>query len=69
MDLTIGEIIRGAARNDLRILSSRTLASCEDLLLRPLPCTAGLDLASILLVLQREAEIRGLAHTLAVPPR
>ena len=61
MDLTLGEIIRGAARNDLRVLSCATLSACEDLLLRPFPCTAGLDVTSILIALQREADLRQLA--------
>jgi hypothetical protein len=61
MDLTLGEIIRAAARNDPQVLACATLAACEDLLLRPIPCTAGLDLASIIIFLQREAELRGVA--------
>ncbi len=68
MDLTIGGIIRGAARNDLRVLSCATLSACDDLLLRPIPCTAGLDLTSILITLQREAELRGLSPSPEAPP-
>lgn len=68
MDLTIGEVIRGAARDDTRVLASATLSACEDLLLRPMPCTAGPDLTSILLCLRREAELRGLAAPPEAPP-
>ena len=60
MDLSLGEIVRAAARNDTSILSSPSLWACEDLLLRPIPCQAGLSLAAIILTLQREAEVRGL---------
>ena len=67
MDLTIGEIIRGAGRNDSRVLSCATLSACEDLLLRPIPCTAGLDLISILITLQREAELRGMSPSPEAP--
>ena len=68
MDLTIGEIIRRAARNETAVLTCTTLAACEDLLLRPIPCTAGLDLTSILIFLQREAELRGVATPEAPRP-
>jgi hypothetical protein len=61
MDLTLGEIVRAAARNDPLALTCATLSACEDWLLRPIPCTAGLSLPSILIALQREAELRGLA--------
>jgi hypothetical protein len=67
MDLTLGEIIRAAARNDSRALTCTTLSACEDLLLRPIPCTAGLDLTSIIVFLQREAELRGLAASPKAP--
>ena len=73
MDLTLGEIIRAAARNDPQALTCATLLACEDLLLRPIPCTAGLDLTSIVIFLQREAELRGVASgrgaTSMRPPR
>jgi len=69
MDLTLGEIIRAAARNDPQALTCATLSACEDLLLRPIPCTAGLDLTSIIIALQREAELRGpAASSEAVQP-
>jgi len=61
MDLTLGEIVRAAARDDPQALTCATLSACEDLLLRPIPCTAGLDLTSIMIFLQREAELRGAA--------
>jgi hypothetical protein len=61
MDLTLGEIVRAAARSDPQAPTCATLSACEDLLLRHIPCTAGLSLPSILIALQREAELRGLA--------
>ena len=68
MDLTLGEIVRAAARNDPQALTCATLSACEDLLLRPIPCTAGLSLPSILITLQREAELCGLAPSSEAPP-
>jgi hypothetical protein len=59
MDLTIGELMQSATRDESRALSSRTLWLVDDLLGRSLRCQAGLDLASIILVLQREAIERG----------
>ncbi len=61
MDLTQGEIVRSARRDDPQALTCATLWACEDLLLRTIPCSAGLALNSIMLALQREAELRGLA--------
>jgi hypothetical protein len=68
MDLTLGEIIRAAARNDPQALTCATHSACQDLLLRPIPCTAGLSLPSILIALQHEAELRGLALSPEAPP-
>jgi len=67
-DLTLGEIVRAAARNDPQALTCATLSASEDLLLRPIPCTASLSLPSILIALQREAELRGLAPSSEAPP-
>jgi len=63
MDLTFGELMQAAARDEQRALTSRTLWLADDLLGRSLRCQAGLDLASVLLVLQREAIERGLTPT------
>jgi len=59
MDLTIGELMQSATRDENRALGSQTLWLADDLLGRSLRCQAGLDIASILLVLQREALERG----------
>ena len=59
MDLTIGELMQSATRDERRALGSRTLWLVDDLLGRSLRCQAGLDIASIVLVLQREAIERG----------
>ena len=61
MDRSLGELVRAAARNDASVLTCASLWACEDLLLRPLPCQAGLSLPAIVITLQREAELRGLA--------
>lgn len=56
MDLTFGEVLRAAARNDPRALKNRTLWACDELLELNPRCQAGLDLASIVLALRREAQ-------------
>ena len=61
MDLTLGEMVRAAARNNSSVLTCASLWACEDLLLRPIPCQAGLSIPAIVIALQREAELRGLA--------
>jgi hypothetical protein len=61
MDLTIGELIRGAKQNDLRVLSSSTLWLADEWIEKSMHCQSGLELSSILLTLQREAVERGLA--------
>ena len=58
MDLTFGEIMRAAARDDPRALDNQTLATCDELLPR-VRCPSGIDIASVILALVREAELRG----------
>jgi len=61
MDLTFGEIIQAAARDDPVALTNSTLWCCDDLLLFCSICTNKIDIPSVILALQREAELRGLA--------
>jgi hypothetical protein len=61
MDLTIGELIRAAARNDVAALTNQTLWACDDLLDSFYSCQVELDLVAIVHCLRREAQIRGLA--------
>lgn len=58
MDLTFGEIMQAAARDDPRALQNHTLWACDDLLPR-VRCPSGIDIASVILALAREAELRG----------
>ncbi len=67
MDLSLGEILRAAARDDPQVLTCASLWACEDLMLQPIPCQAGLALTPILLTLQREAELRGLGPSSKAP--
>jgi heterodisulfide reductase subunit C len=62
MDLSFGEIMRAAARDDPQALQNATLWACDDLIERNARCQAGLDIASVILVLRREAQVRGLAE-------
>lgn len=61
MDLSFGEILQAAARNDSLALTNTSLWSCDDLLLYCSLCHNGIDIPSVILALQGEAELRGLA--------
>jgi heterodisulfide reductase subunit C len=61
MDLSFGEIMQAAARNDLSALSNRTLWTCDDLLGPHLLCPHDIDIAAVIIALAREAESRGLS--------
>jgi heterodisulfide reductase subunit C len=60
MDLTIAELMQAASRNENRALKSKTLWVSESLLDHALRCQSGLELTSILMVMQREAIERGI---------
>jgi hypothetical protein len=60
MDLTVGEILQAANRDDIQALTNKTLRNFDDLMEHGLQCQAGLDVLSILMTLQREADFRGL---------
>ncbi len=61
MDLSFGEIMQAAARNDTSALTNRTLWACDDLLASHLQCPHDIDIASVIIALAREAASRGLA--------
>lgn len=58
MDLTFREILQAAARDDPQAIDNQTLWRCDELLAR-VRCPSGIDIASVILVLMREAELRG----------
>ncbi len=60
MDLTIAELMQAASRDEYLALNSKTLWVSEKLLDHALRCQSGLDLVSILIVMQREAVERGI---------
>jgi hypothetical protein len=60
MDLTIGEILQAANRNDESVLASKSLWNSDTLLERKLHCQAGIDIASVLLALIRVAQDYGI---------
>jgi heterodisulfide reductase subunit C len=60
MDLTFGEIFRAAVHDHARALTSRTLWTCDKLLLNGLHCQSGLDLEAIIQALREEARLRGI---------
>lgn len=59
-DMTVGEIIRAASRDDATAIASQAIWCLEPEDLSDFPCQAGLDLAQILPVLWQEASRRGL---------
>ena len=61
MDLSFGEIMQAAARNDLTAITNRTLWTCDDLLGPHLLCPHDIDIAAVIITLAREAQSRGLA--------
>lgn len=60
MDLTFGQIIQAALRDDASAMTNRTLWACDDLLEGYTLCRSGIDLTSVMLALRNEAEVRGL---------
>ncbi|HET7011448.1 MAG TPA: hypothetical protein VFI11_11800 [Anaerolineales bacterium] len=61
MELTFGEIMRAAARNEVTVLSSPSLWCCEPLIRQRLHCQAEINVPAVIEVLRREAYRRGLA--------
>ena len=59
MDLTFGEVLQAAARNDPSALTNKTLRACDDLLGPQLLCPHGIDIAAVIIALAREARSRG----------
>jgi len=65
MELTFGEIMRAAARDEVSVLASPSLWCCEPLIRRPLHCQADIDVPVVIEVLRQEAWRRGLAAAMS----
>jgi heterodisulfide reductase subunit C len=63
MDLTIGEMLHTACRDERKALKSKTLWNCDPVLEYQAQCLGGLDLTRVIQLLRQEAIIRGI-----VPP-
>ena len=61
MELTFGEILRAAGRNETSVLASPSLWCCEPLIRRRPSCQADIDVPAVIAVLRSEARRRGLA--------
>ena len=59
MDLSFGEIVRAASRNDPTALDNTTLWICDPLIEQNPVCPSGLDRATVIQALREEASIRG----------
>jgi len=67
MDLSFGEMLRSAGRDELRALTCASLWACEPLLSPPPTCQAGLDIPAVIGALRREAIRRGCSPPPATP--
>jgi heterodisulfide reductase subunit C len=61
MDLSFGEVIRAAGRDDPIALTNDTLWNCDEALIRQPICQSSLDIYAIIQALRYEARARGLA--------
>jgi hypothetical protein len=59
MDLTFGEILRAAARDDPLALQNRSLWNCDDAFTDGISCQEGFDITAVIRTLRREAKLRG----------
>ncbi len=59
MDLSFGEILRAAARDDPRALQNRSLWNCDDAFTDGISCQEGFDITAVIRTLRREAKLRG----------
>ena len=67
MDLTFGEILRLAARDDERSITCDSLWRCEPLLEEAGRCPAGIDIPAVIRTLRQEALRRGYRPLTATP--
>ena len=67
MDLTFGEILRLAARNDERSITCDSLWRCEPLLGKMGQCPSGIDVPIVIRTLRQEALRRGYRPLTATP--
>ena len=59
MDLSFGDIIRAAAKNDPAALNNKTLWNCDIVIQQNPICPSGLDRNLVIHALREEAQIRG----------
>lgn len=67
MDLTFGEIMHLAARDDERAIACDSLWRCEPLLEKMGQCPSGIDVPTVIRTLRQEALRRGF-HPLTATP-
>jgi heterodisulfide reductase subunit C len=67
MDLTFGEIMHYAARDDERALTCDSLWACEPLLGSMSQCPSGIDVPTVIRALRQEALRRGYRPISATP--
>jgi len=62
MDLTLGELLRAAAHDDVRALTSQTLWASEPILSPPPRCLEEIDVPRVIRALREEAARQGLSR-------
>ena len=67
MDLTFGEIMRFAARDDERAITCDSLWRCEPLLDKMVKCPSGIDVPFVIRALRQEALRRGYRPLIPTP--
>lgn len=60
MDLSVGELLQSAWRDEVKALTSKTLWNCDPVLQGQIQCQGGLDLTRVIQLLRQEAVIRGI---------
>ena len=69
MDLTLGELLQMAARDDLNVFSSKTLWTCDHVIAKGEPCQEGINLVRVIDALRNEAKLRGYSNERGANPQ
>lgn len=62
MDLTLGEMLQLASRNDPAVFTSQTLWNCDVVIEGSEQCQEGINLPRVIEALRTEAKLRGFTN-------
>jgi heterodisulfide reductase subunit C len=68
MDLTPGELLQMAARDDPAVFTSQTLWNCDLVISEDGHCQEGINLSQVIEVLRNEAILRGYSESRGTTP-